>query len=392
MTRRLPRLRIAVAAVVLALTASLLVVPYAAASGEPTTAEPLPDYDALFHHETGWTGADANVSVDLGNDRTLWLWGDTFYGDIVDGRRCVCITRNSISLQRGTDPATATVDYFYGPEHDGVPTSFFVPPGGDGWFWPRHGVRTRDGVYVFLTQLVKDDSDPQFIYGKRVASWVARIPNPDDPPAAWRTTYTKLPWSRHSDSGVDRLSIGQAVVRAGLLYVYATEEVQPPGGRVTRHLLTARVPEAHIDDFDQWQFYDDGDWSSDQLDASRGFEVISPDFSVSYQPSLRSYVVVYSDWTPANLGANGRPRQIAVRQAPGPTGPWSGPQVVYQCPEPGQDPARYCYAAKGHPQLSTAADELIVSYATSNARVGAVGDTSVYFPRFVRVRFPEVHP
>ena len=35
------------------------------------TVEPLPHYEALFHHTSGWTGADGAYSTALGGNRFL---------------------------------------------------------------------------------------------------------------------------------------------------------------------------------------------------------------------------------------------------------------------------------------------------------------------------------
>ncbi len=69
------------------------------------SVEPLPEYDALFCREKGWTGADAAYSVALADDVTLWLYGDTWIGDIVDGRhKGATMVNNSVGLQCGKDP------------------------------------------------------------------------------------------------------------------------------------------------------------------------------------------------------------------------------------------------------------------------------------------------
>ncbi len=44
-------------------------------------------WNAVFDRTDGWTGADAAGSVDLGDGRTLWLFGDTWISKIRDGKR-----------------------------------------------------------------------------------------------------------------------------------------------------------------------------------------------------------------------------------------------------------------------------------------------------------------
>jgi hypothetical protein len=40
--------------------------------------------------------------------------------------------------------------------------------------------------------------------------------------------------------------------------------------------------------------------------------------------------------------------------------------VVYRCPEAAWDKRIFCYAAKAHPMLASASDELIVTYAANS--------------------------
>src|SRR5438270_9691186 len=54
---------------------------------EIESARPRPDLTRLFTRSEGWTGSDGAYSIPLGPDRTLWLFGDTFIGRVVDGKR-----------------------------------------------------------------------------------------------------------------------------------------------------------------------------------------------------------------------------------------------------------------------------------------------------------------
>ncbi len=84
------------------------------------SVEPLPEYDALFTRTEGWTGADAVYSVALADEVTLWLYGDTWIGDIVDGKhKGAKMVNNTIALQQGKDPATISVEFFWQTTKEG---------------------------------------------------------------------------------------------------------------------------------------------------------------------------------------------------------------------------------------------------------------------------------
>ena len=104
------------------------------------------------------------------------------------------------------------------------------------------------------------------------------------------------------------------------------------------------------------------------------------EYSVSFLAELGKYIVVYSD--------SSRPENIVARFAPNPWGPWDDPISIYQCPEASWGTKIMCYAAKGHPDISEAPDELIVTYiANSTDFETMVSDARLYRPRFIRVRF-----
>ena len=51
-------------------------------------AEAWPDGDGLFRRDPRWRGGDVASSLDLGQDRVLWLFGDSFVGE----KRCARAT------------------------------------------------------------------------------------------------------------------------------------------------------------------------------------------------------------------------------------------------------------------------------------------------------------
>ena len=61
---------------------------------------------------------------------------------------------------------------------------------------------------------------------------------------------------------------------------------------------------------------------------------------------------------------------------------------VFRCPEVDWDPRVFCYAAKGHPELAAAADELVVTYMANATDFELLeSDARLYRPRFLRVTF-----
>jgi hypothetical protein len=76
------------------------------AAAEPTTpgtrgaSTPDSDWDAAFTRTSGWTGGDVAGSIDLGVGSTLWVFGDSWIGDIAKGKHAPGsrLVNNSIAV------------------------------------------------------------------------------------------------------------------------------------------------------------------------------------------------------------------------------------------------------------------------------------------------------
>jgi hypothetical protein len=341
----------------------------------PPLGKAAPEWDALFQRDSGWIGADGDYSIPLGGDRTLWLYSDSFVGQVKDGKRTDArMINNSIALQQGTNRP----EFFYGRTRDGKADSFIKPQHGraHGYFWLGHGVRTSGGLYFFMQQIVTLHSDSPFGF-KMVDGWLAEVANPDAPPPQWQITQTKVPFTKVSAKGA--LIFGGAVLREGdSIYVFGGDsrpEAKKAGS--PNGLVVARVPVDKLGDFKQWRFLAKGDWQKDCQKVTPVFPNVGSEYSVSWLPALKRYAAVYSE------GIFGR---ILVRLSPAITGPWGDAFEVYRCPEMGWSPKVFCYAAKAHPELTTAPDELLITYAANSWNFWDLfNDPRLYWPRFLRV-------
>jgi alpha-L-fucosidase len=209
---------------------------------------------------------------------------------------------------------------------------------------------------------------------------MARVENPRDTPDRWRAVQTPVPFLR--DEGGARRVFGVPMLREGdWIYVYGLETVE---GGLDRHLLAGRVNAAELDDFSKWEFYAEDRWQGDFRKASRLCNHLGAEFSVSFVPGLRKYALVYT-----YLGLSDR---IQLRLSDSPVGPWSEERTVYRAPEAGWDKTYFCYAAKGHPELSKE-NEILISYACNSSDFDkARRDTRIYVPKFIRIKFAAQTP
>jgi hypothetical protein len=350
----------------------------AACATPPDTTGNLPRLDpaadALFRADPRWLGGDAAVSVDLGEDRILWLFGDSFVDPVAPYTRAeAAFPRNTVALQTGADPHRATMQFTWRRDAQGVPASFFPEDGAD-WFWPGGGVRLADGTLALFLQRIHAVTGG---FGFAVKGYaLVLVANPDAPPAAWqmrRLDGPALPF--------DALP-GAAVVREGpFLIALAVRQQGTHAGTFVRY------PAAGLAQ---------GDWSGAQWWAgARGWlaaDKLGPDgpafviddagaeSSLAWDACARVWRHV------ASYGFG--PSEIGEREAPDLIGPWSAPRVVFHPPE-SDGAAPFVYAGRAHDALTAPPGSAALTYIASSfqpdAIVSAAGQARLYWPRFALI-------
>jgi hypothetical protein len=346
--------------------------------GPDVAVEALPQYDALFSNEDGWTGGDGVYSVLLNQHTIAWFFGDTWIGQLKNGQHVnATLVNNSVAIQHGKSPDLAKMDYYFGRAADGSPAALIRPADGRGWFWVFDGVMTAEGLYFFLIQVERTAGDAVFDF-KVIGAWLGQVDNPKDPPSQWRIRQFKIPWTEFSVSR--GILWGSALMQVkDFLYIYGTTEDRQYTVH-QKHMILARVPTSKLADFSRWRFYADGNWVSDFTRASRLCENVPHEYSVSYLPALKKYAVIYSQ--------DGLSNNILARLSAEPQGSWSDPIQLYQCPEAGWDDSIFCYAAKAHAIFSEVPDELVITYIANSVDFNkTANDARLYRPRFLRVTF-----
>lgn len=347
----------------------------------PRTGRAFAEADPLFHEDPRWLGADAALSVPLSGDRILWLFGDTFVAtSSAHVRTESAMVRNTVAVQTGRDPTTASMAFHWRRNGDGSPASFF-PESREGWYWPGHGIRLAEGpLIIFLYSMI---ATPGRDLGFANAGFaVAVIDNPDAAAETWQPRIVDA-----APAAFDAVP-ATAVVRDGdhVVAVAIRQEGTHAGALV-------RYPAASLAKGDtktaEWWAGDARGWLPESSLGDRGPVFVLDDAgsecSVHYDTRTRSFLHVAS----YGFGAT----TIGVRTAPALTGPWSAPVTAYRPPESGGD-RPFVYAAKAHPELAGPDPaDLVVTYATNSFEFGDLftrrGARSLYWPRFVAVPIGE---
>lgn len=371
----------------------------------------IPAAERGFESRVGWIGGDGAYSLPLATDTVLWLFGDSFFGEVRAGRRLSRVmVHNAIALQHGAEASQARWSYWFGPtdnrpvgairvaNQDWLPGSFFQPPDGRGYFWPLHGIRTRRGLFVFLLQIEPTGKDSVFGF-KPTGSWLVRVPIDDlsRPPDQWRRIYQKIPWASFAPDG--NRFFGSSVLPDGDgLLVYGIEE-QCPDPPTGKKLLLARITGDDPSRFGNWRILE-----TIPTPADPGNPPSLPIFGVRLQratPLLDGLATEFSIHRSHRNGlytlvhmAPGLSPEIVVRLSENPFGPWSPARTIFRCPVGDPHPPHttgrirgtlFAYAAKAHPELSDDRDGLLLTWVINSFDFFDLARAAeLYRPRFIR--------
>lgn len=309
--------------------------------------------EQTFQRSQGWTGADGTYSISLGPGQTLWGFSDTFFGEVVDGRRAepFRFVNNSLVHQRGED-----FTFLKAP--------VFTPPDKNGWFWLFDGVK-EDDLEILLGQFEKFGEGA---FGFRQSGlWWARFvltPGTFEPRVL---EYAKLPFFE-AENGV-LVTFGSALLQTPTwTYVYGIREQDGQ-----RSALVARVPRGLLGQPGAWRFFNGDEWVTEISRARPLFSGASVEYSV-HQGRSGEFVYLSND-------EGGMSSRIVVRRAPTPSGPWGEPETIAMAPE--HEGEVFAYNAKAHPEASPS-DALLVSYNVNTTNLErVVEDANIYRPRFL---------
>lgn len=334
------------------------------------TAEPWPEADLLFTRDRQWRGGDDAYSVDLGAGRVLWLFADSFIALKPDGsRRESTMVRNTVGLQDGYDPASASIN-FYWRTKDGKPASFF-PDSRTDWYWPGDGVVVNGRLLVFLMKVHAIKTG----LGFEAFGWtVVSIDNPQQEPSNWNLQWLNVPKNSL------QVIVGSASVFTVGDYVYAFSAQEP----IAKHdVYLVRWPVSRVAAGDlrepYWWCGPETQWISQRFltrQPSVVFSGAQTEFTVHWDATSKRYLQIQTE----GFGK----ATLASRWSEELTGRWSGLRSFYEPAESNQVGA-LVYAGKAHPELK--GSDLVLTYVANHSDFGRlVSDTTLYYPKFLKAK------
>lgn len=360
-----------------------------------------PGWDRVFERRSGWTGGDVAASIIIPGERVLWLFGDSWVGEVKDNRRVnAVLVNNSIAIQTfdpgqpGKAPPPDRINFYWGSDDAGKPTAWLRPVHDprkpQTWYWPTGGavVIPDEGgnprLALFLLELKKAGGDNVWGF-ECIGSRMALVDNVSAPVQFWKPVVIDLPHRiEGGDLSGNQIDWGVAAhYRAGaggapdyvFIYGVATDRGN------NRELLLARVFPSALPEFKQWEFFAGaGKWEESPPAAHSIVRGVAGELSVDRIAGRSGefyYAMVYSE---PFLGD-----RIFARIASAPEGPWSDLSPVFTVAEARRSPTLFAYAAKGHAGLSKPRTLLVSYIVNSNEFNELVNDASVYRPRFICV-------
>jgi len=301
----------------------------------------------------GWTGSDGTYSIQLSNGSILWIFSDTFLGNINNSNRNLTdssLIHNTLVLERG---------HSFGPtyysEVNGSPDAYFSPQSNAYWYWPGFAIIYNSHIQVILTEYTKSGNG-MFDF-KQVGTSVAVI----------NETTLKLIGIYHLNVSNEVNWAAFSVSVNGYTYIYGSN-----GGSV----CLARSKQGLLG---QWQFYSNGNWSNNSMDRTQILFGADESFGVTYLNGY--YILITESGLSFNSGI------LEFYYSSNPWGPFNGGYTVYNITTPQQYPSSYevySYNAMIQPEF-THNDTLLVSYNVNALNYTALANVSIYRPRFINV-------
>ena len=344
------------------------------------SVESLPALDAAFRSSKSWLGADSAYSFEVGKERSLWLFGDTFISDKGDGKRRGMI-HSSVGYLTGGAVNPKFRFLCSGFDTPGSTHSRHHDP--KVWWWPGDGVVVDDKLYEFV-KVVRQGDNPAA--GEWNFEWSSDL-------------CVSFDHADYKDVSIVRASTSLPEQNRGILfgiacaqddkYCYVYCSSIKDAQKLSPHpCAVARMEKSCLNSClsSDWSYWNQAKqtWSASRDDASILFADAAAEMTVSYLKSRDMYVAVYmpplSD-------------KIMLRTSRLPQGPFSAPIEIYNCPEAKEQvngkPVNV-YSAKAHPELSQSPDDLVITYCTNP---GDLKEHQVrpdlYYPRALVVRFAE---
>ncbi len=334
-----------------------------------------------------WTGGDGTHSVRLPDGRVLWLFSDTYLGQVHAPPNPY---GESSTWRDGTAPLVrnSAVVMRDGRLQRTLPSPLFPDPAPNQWRWPvaarvepRSPGSSEQVVRVLLW--VRTAGGSPWIYGVPTATEVATLSLPD----LRVESVVKVLDQQLVPDPSRRVLFGTTLVEeGGWTYVFGGDDGQA-ASRPASHAYVARVPEGRLGEPGAWRYWNGSAWAAPARARPRA---VLGDGRRTGVGSAFSVVRVRGTYVLFTMAAGTKGlTTVTSYWACSPTGPWHGPTRDFSPSLPQGEVA--AYNPQVHPELGRDGGRLVLSYDVNWLETGGAAaqlnrNVSLYRPRFVTVR------
>lgn len=370
---------------------TMILAPLAEPGDNPSVLVRNQVWKARIGQTQGWTGGDGSHSIDLGQGKSLWLFADSWVGEVEGG-----LDKGERKTMRMVNQAAGVLDTRTGQFRFLIPPNegkgFWKPddPEGKHWYWPGDAVKVGDQLFVFLFRLtIRPEGEPGFAFRQVGTDCVCiDLPkNPDELDAKTLTRYRRI-GATLTKGPVVGAGVG---IDGGYLYSF-TQIEEPKPKPFTRPMGLARVEwdkfiKLGPNDPIAWSYQGkEGKWFSDPALGTAALEEGATEMSLRKVPGVPGWTLVYMQ-----LGMGDR---VVMRHADRLDGTWSKPRLIGRVPaEPDAGKNKiFSYAVKIHPEVPVEPGKdnppgtVLLTWSSNCGDLGVhKRKPDLYYPRFTVV-------
>jgi len=318
-----------------------------------------------FPDKDGWYGGDGAYSIKLDEERTLWLFGDTFVAH-EEGRKdrvdMDVILGTTLAISTCADNNEFRIKYYLKKKNEKYVSSF----GENEWLWPQDPFIVNRVLYIPLIAVTATDKKGELFNFKITGHKIARIKEfSAADPYKWSIDYIDLTPAIPPEITAFATT---SVVHDNYVYFYPFYSYSKDAVNVLGNIL-ARIPASKLDNPTGAieYFTKDGTWQN-KLNPARVKVVLDAsvsELSVRYHAADKKWIAVY-------LSTQNKGDRLLYQLADKPEGPWSEPKAFgltiseVDTQSPLYDKNNFCYAGKEHIEF-TRNRNLVVTYVCNSA-------------------------
>ena len=306
-------------------------------NSEQKVVDPVVEFDSAFCERLmpglggGITGGDGSISIDLKDGRSLFMWGDSFFGDVINDKRAKdtkFVIGNTFTI---IDKNGQLKTLYSGTKENPLA---FIEADQDGkspvWYWPGHGFVENGILHLFMSKFHKV-GEGSFGFEYLCCDYFRLDVE----------TMKIIDKENFKAANENNVHYGHAVLPyKGEIYVYGTRA--DAMGMAEVHVSKAKLINDKLVDFSYW---DGAEW---QTDARKSQRIAGITKSVSEQFNV---VELEEKIALVSQDRSGNVKDIYSFIADKPEGPFSNEKLLYKVEESGFEvDSMMTYNAMVHPQ------------------------------------------